>query len=46
MIAVREKRVDVKTAPKSYRKTRINTNALKLKNISKRTDRIRTKSDR
>ena len=31
MLAVREKRADVKTASKCYRKNQINTNALKLK---------------
>ena len=53
-LAVTEKRADVKTASKCYRKNPTNTNALKLKkgtkwiskHISKRTDRIHTKSDR
>ena len=53
-LAVREKRAHVKTASKSYRKNPTNTNAIKLKkgtisinrHISKRTDRIHTKSDR
>ena len=31
ILAVREKRANVKTAPKSYRKNPTNTNALKLK---------------
>ena len=51
-LARREKRAHVKTASKSYRKNTTNTNALKLKkstisirrHISKRTDRIHTKS--
>ena len=54
MLAVREKRAHVKTASKSYRMNPTNTNALKLKkgtisisrHISKRTDRIHTKSDK
>ena len=53
-LVVREKRAHVKTASKNYRKNPTNTNALKLKkgtisisrHISKRTDRIHTKSDR
>ena len=53
-LAQREKRARVKTASKSYRKSPTNTNVLKLKkgtisvsrHISKRTDRIHTKSDR
>ena len=53
-LAVREKRAHVKTASKSYRKNPTNTNSIKLKkgtilinrHISKRTDRIHTKSDR
>ena len=34
-LAVREKRADVKTASKCYRKNPINTNALKLKKFTK-----------
>ena len=53
-LAVREKRAHVKSASKSYRKNPTNTNALKLKkgtisisrHISKRTERIHTKSDK
>ena len=53
-LAVREKCAHVKTAYKSYRKNPTNKNAIKLKkgtisikrHISKRTDRIHTKSDR
>ena len=52
-IAVRERRAQVKTASKSYRKNPTNTNARKLKTaqyqlsgIYKGTDRIHTKSDR
>ena len=54
MLAVKEKIADVKTASKCYWKNPTNTIALKLKkgskwinkHISKRTDRIFTKSDR
>ena len=53
-LAVREKRADMKTASKCNRKNPTNTNALKLKqstkwiskHISKRTNRIHTKSDK
>ena len=53
-LVVREKRANVKTASKCYWKNPTNTNALKLKkgskwiskHISKRTERIHTKSDR
>ena len=52
-LAAREKRANVKTASKSYRKSQKNTNAIKRKkgtrsisrNISERTDRIHTKSN-
>ena len=53
-LAVREKRADVKAASKCNRKNSTNTNAVKQKksskwiskHISKRTDRIHTKSNR
>ena len=51
---MREKRAQVKTASKNYRKNPTNTNALKLKTAQyqlagvyiKGTDRIHSKSDR